>query len=183
MRKALCLLILYVCAAIPAFSAGLQIDSGNSQVSVDFKASPPHTFTCDLQNYDAVIDVDPADGSIKSARFSFQLTDLETYNEKRNKKMFNWMDVDQYNTITWNMTSMEIVDGSIVAHGDMSMHGESQPVDVVFNILQEAGVYTISGTADFDYTDFGLPKIKLFIFSVNPDLHVHFSLNGVLESE
>ncbi len=177
-------LVLLVAAgtALSLNASELVLNKADSSVQVDVRASPPHEFTCDLQDYEAKIEIDPVANEITSARFSFRLTDLETHNDKRNAKMQRWMDVDTFNTITWEMESVELVGGRFVAHGTFKMHGESRPVDVVFGAVMDEGRVVITGESDFNYMDFELPKIRLFIFTVNPDLHVHFELSGSLAS-
>ena len=177
-RKLLCLFVLFS-TSTHLFCAELVIDPEASSVAVDVKASPPHTFTCDLQKYDAAVDFGP-DGNVNSATFTFNLTDLETHNDSRNSKMLRWMNVEQYNTIQWTMKDVEVAGTDVVAHGELTMHGVTLPVDIPFTVVTEGDVVTISGTADFDYMDFDLPKIRLVIFTVNPDLHVHFKLQGRL---
>ncbi len=169
-------------AALSLNAAELNVNKAVSSVAVDVKASPPHEFTCDLQDYDAEIEIDPATNEITAARFSFQLTDLETHNDKRNAKMQKWMDVDTYNSITWELDSVETVEGGLVGHGVFTMHGQSRPVDVFFHAVVEGVQVVLAGEADFNYMDFELPKIRLFIFTVNPDLHVHFELKGSFAS-
>ena len=165
-----------------ASAVPLVVDSEKSGVAVDVKASPPHHFTCDLLRYNADIDLEPLSGTVNSAVLTFELTDLDTHNEKRDRKMYGWMDVEQHNTIRWTLDSVEKVDGQLVAHGQMEMHGVNRPVDVPFEVSQENGIWTISGVADFDYMDFDLPRIRLFVFTVNPGLHVHFNLQGSVAS-
>lgn len=172
-----------IVALLPLLSghaATFAVDPASSRVCVDVKASPPHSFTCDLQAYEADIAINPETGDITACSFTFQLTDLETYNEKRNKKMHGWMDVEQHNTIKWEMTAIEEADGGMIARGEMTMHGSTQPVDITFAMKSEGADHTIAGVADFNYMDFDLPKIRLFIFTVNPELHVHFELHGQL---
>jgi len=160
-------------------SAELVLDPESSAVRLKVKASPPHTFTCDLMAYDAQVDIDPVSGVFRSVRFSFQLSDLETHNKSRNKKMLKWMGED-FDTIIWTMTSVEETEGGYLAKGTLLMHGESRPVDVLFHMSVDDGVYNITGSADFDYRDFQLPIIKLLIFKVNPQLHVDFQLKGAI---
>lgn len=182
MLKILPFPLLLLAATIPATAASLLVDPAESQVAVDVQASPPHSFICDLQAYEAAVAVDPVSGAVSSAEFVFQLTDLETHNEKRNKKMYDWMNTDSHNTIRWVLKSVESIDGQDTAHGEMTLHGVTQPVDIPFTASMEADGFTLSGTADFNYMDFELPKIRLFVFTVKPELHVHFTLKGTLVS-
>jgi len=169
--------------ALSLNAAELNIDKAASSVAVDVKASPPHEFTCDLQDYDAKIGYDPGTNKITGAFFSFQLTDLETHNDKRNAKMQKWMDVDTYNTITWELESVDEVDGKLVGHGVFIMHGEARPLDVIFTAVKEGDLVMLTGEADFNYMDYELPKIRLFVFTVKPELHVHFELTGSVASQ
>ena len=172
-----------VFAASSLCASELVVDKAVSSVAVDVKASPPHEFTCDLQAYKASIDLDPETGQLNGAEFSFHLTDLETHNDKRNAKMERWMDVDTFNTISWKLESVEMVEGQSVAHGTFTMHGQSQPLDVRFHSKMEGNQVVLTGESDFNYMDYELPKIRLFIFTVKPDLHVHFELKGSLASQ
>jgi polyisoprenoid-binding protein YceI len=182
MIRKLPLIALFLMASIPAMAASLLVNPADSYVSVDVRANPPHSFTCDLGQYKAAVEVDSNTGTVSATEFVFQLTDLDTHNEKRDKKMYGWMDTDAYNTIRWVMKSVETVEGKTIGHGEMTMHGVTQSVDIPFQMSMEGTECTISGTADYNYMDFELPKIRLFIFTVNPDLHVHFTLKGNLVS-
>jgi polyisoprenoid-binding protein YceI len=180
MTRSLTLLAAWIAAAGPAFATPLVLLPAESSVAVDVRASPPHRFTCDLIKYNAQIEIDPASGTVQSATFSFALTDLETHNDSRNQKLYKWMDVDNHNQIRWTLDSVEVADGRSIGHGGLWMHGVTAPVDVPFTLTAEDGLYTLAGTADFNYIDFLLPKIRLAIFTVKPALHVHFMLRGTL---
>lgn len=182
MQKYLFSILFLIVAPLSLIATELIVDTEGSSVRVDVKASPPHSFTCDLQQYDASIDVDSSTGEINSAQLTFQLTDLETHNDKRNKKMLNWMDVEKFNTIRWTMTSVEEIDGQTVALGEMTMHGVTMAIDIPFTLSIAEGSYTLTGSVDFDYMSFDLPKIRLFLFTVKPNLHVNFTLRGALAS-
>lgn len=177
-NKLLCFFVLLATSS-HLYCADLVIDPEASSVAVDVKASPPHSFTCDLQKYKAEIALG-TDGNVNATTFTFNLTDLETHNDSRNNKMFRWMNVDQFNTIQWTLKNVEVAGADVIAHGELTMHGVTLPVDIPFTTVMEGDIVTINGTADFDYMDFDLPKIRLVVFTVKPELHVHFKLQGRL---
>lgn len=177
----------FVCSIIASvlFSTALQaghlsVNPANSEILVDSKASPPHTVTSFVRKYQSDIQIDPDTLAVSSARFSFKLKDLDSEHEKRDKKMHSWIESDIFPDIIFEMNSVSVVDGKNMATGSLSIHGVSKSVNVPFDVSKSGGTITIEGSANFSYEDWGLDIIRLFIFTVNPELNVKFHMEGTL---
>lgn len=168
------------------FSTTLQagnfsVNPANSEILVDSKASPPHTVTSFVRKYQSDIQIDPDTLAVSSARFTFQLKDLDSEHEKRDKKMNSWIESDKFPEIVFEMSDVSIIDGQNVAKSSLSMHGISKSVNVPFDVSKNGDTISIDGSADFSYEDWGLEIIRLFIFKVKPELNVRFHLEGTLQ--
>ena len=134
-----------------------------------------------VRDYQCDIQVDPKSLSVSDATFSFQLKDLDSEHEKRDKKMHQWIESDKYPQIVFKMRDVTTVDGQNVAQGTLSMHGIEKSVDVPFLVSKDGDTFTIDGSANFSYEDWGLEIIRLFIFRVRPELNVRFHLEGTIQ--
>ncbi len=167
---------------IPAFGARFVVDKGASQLAVDAKASPPHTFTSEARAFACDIELEPESLTAQKAYISFSFADLDSGKEKRDEKMLKWMDVDKHPDAQFELMEVLERDGELIGLGTFSMHGISREIEVPFSIRRDGERITIDGTADFDYTDWNLKIVRLLIFSVNPELRVHFHLEGELQA-
>lgn len=162
-------------------AGNFKVNADDSEILVDSKASPPHTVTSYVRDYQCDIQVDPKSLSVSDATFSFQLKDLDSEHEKRDKKMHQWIESDKYPQIVFKMRDVTTVDGQNVAQGTLSMHGIEKSVDVPFLVSKDGDTFTIDGSANFSYEDWGLEIIRLFIFRVRPELNVRFHLEGTIQ--
>lgn len=165
---------LWVCAG------NYQIDKSKSTVAVDARATPPHTFTSVAKDYQYDIQIEPGKLSLDKAIFSFKFEDLDSDNSKRDKKMRNWMEIGIHPKARFELGEVVEGPGELIGKGTYFMHGIEVEIEVPFSINRDGDIVTIDGTAEFNYEDWDLEIIKLFIFTVKPELKVHFHLEGSL---
>jgi polyisoprenoid-binding protein YceI len=172
---------LMVCGA-SLWAGNFQVDKSNSEVAADAKASPPHSFTNFLTDYEYDIEIDPESLTVSRAVFEFNFANLDSKEEKRDKKMKDWMDIAVHPSARFEMKNVIMRDGATIGSGTFFMHGVSREIEVPFSVKRDGDSVVMDGTAEFDYMDWDLKKVRLFIFSVNPELKIRFHLVGELKS-
>ena len=169
-------------SAVASLAAGgtFVVDPERSFVGVDVKASPPHHFTVELSDFDASIVF--AEGEPRKARFAFQIADLNSDKESRDRKMRDWMEIDRFPRVVYELERVETdAQGRSHGIGTLTMHGSTRPVDVVFAADSGGDGLSLSGEAEINYHEWGLETIALLFFKVKPELRVRFELKGRLE--
>lgn len=168
--------------AISTWAAPFKVSKPDSLVAVDARATPPHTFTSVLKDYEYDIRLDPDSLEAQTVKFAFNFADLDSDEPKRDKKMLGWMDVDTHPSAHFELTKVVDRDGMKIGMGTFYMHGVTKDIEVPFSIKRDGKTILIDGTAEFDYMDWDLKKVRLLIFTVKPELKVHFHLEGTLDS-
>ena len=158
------------------------VNSENSEVLADAKASPPHTVTSYVRHYSCDLQVDPVSLKVTVARFAFNLADLDSENKNRDKKMHKWAESDRFPDAIFEMSEVTTKDdGRMVAAGTFSLHGISKAMEVPFQVTREGDKILVDGSASFNYGDWGLEIIRILFFTVKPELAVRFHLEGTLK--
>ena len=181
-NKMLSLIVAAWLSSLPLMGAPFIVDMEQSVLAVDAKASPPHTFTSTAKTFQCDIEIDPTTLNPGKAVVSFNFSDLDSEKEKRDKKMLSWMDAETHPLGQFELFEVVEREGGTVGLGTFQMHGVSLPIEVPFAINRTGETITIEGTAEFDYTKWDLKIVRLLIFTVNPDVKVHFRLVGNLSS-
>ena len=182
-NKHLYLLIPAILAGFSTAQAGnFQMDPDASVLAVDAKASPPHTFTSEAKQFDCDITIDPASLEVTSATCSFAFADLDSGKPKRDKKMRDWMDIEAHPVARFELSDVRMEDGQSIAAGKFTMHGTSREIEVPFTVQRDGDRIVLDGHSEFSYEDWDLKIIRMFIFSVNPDLKPRFHLEGTLSN-
>jgi polyisoprenoid-binding protein YceI len=158
--------------------SSVQINKDASWVQAKIFASPPHSFTGAPAPYDLELVVDEALGSVALAKFSFKFADFTTGNKKRDKKMWEWMDLEKHPEVAFVLRRTEPVGNGFLAVGDLSLHGVVREVAIPFSLDWKDGDFVLDGTCTIDHRDWDLKKIRMFLFSVNPVLEISIHLEG-----
>ena len=162
-------------------AGNFKVNNQYSEVSVDCRATPPHTVTSYVRKYDCDIQIDPVELQVTSAQFSFKLIDLDSEHEKRDKKMHSWIDMEHFPEITFSLTNINNTENGNKGEGTLTMHGVSKTIEVPFTLAKNGDTIQLDGNATFSYEDWGLEIIRLFLFRVRPELNVKFHLEGSLQ--
>lgn len=166
-------------------AGNFELDEENSLLAADAKASPPHSFTYTAKQFQTDIQIDPQKLEVSSATCTFQFADLDSKKEKRDKKMRGWMNVTHYPDARFELKSVRAgdTDNERIGVGQFTMHGVSREIEITFTIQRKGDRIIIDGNTTFDYTNWDLKIVRLFIFSVKPDLKPHFHLEGTLSND
>ncbi len=162
-------------------AGNFKVDKKVSEVAVNAKASPSHTFTSVAKEYSYDIDIDPESLEVSKAVFSFKFSDLDSNKAKRDKKMRNWMDVSAHPEAKFTLKEVEDRAGQKIGKGSFFMHGVSKDIEIPFSVTRDGDNVILDGEVTFSYEDWDLEIIRLFYFlTVNPNITPRFHLVGVL---
>jgi polyisoprenoid-binding protein YceI len=177
-KPLLALLGLFLAGVASAEIVELIPDPVASVIEARMAASPPHSFTGTVNHYQLDLRADTDDGQLTAARFQFDFADFDTQNEKRDRKMHTWMDSALYPEVGFVLTRIENSEAGLVAVGDFTMHGQTRELRLPFTFSGDGKRFTLDTTYSLDHRDWGLPKVRLLIFTVNPVLEINIHLEG-----
>lgn len=174
------LLVLVGSCLLPGLRAAeLVIDRAHSQFDIEVKATVD-SFTGHLADYQAAIDVNDTAHRIDQARFDFAFTAVKTGKDARDKKMGDWAETGRYPQGHYEMTSLDAgPDGHYTAHGKLTLHGVTKPLDFPLAVATMGAVWSLDGEATIDTRDYDLPVIRMaLVMKVDPVVKVRFHVQG-----
>lgn len=173
-------LLLSIC---PIHAGNFIVDKTQSELAADMHASPSHDFTTVARDYTYDIEINPDTLVVTKASCRFKFADLDSDKNARDKKMRKWMDVEAYPEASFTMKKLTPTGelGSYLAEGDFAMHGKHLPLKIDLQIQRRGEAITLTGTSQLDHRDWGLEKVRLFFFTVDPVLKPRFQLVGKLQ--
>ena len=182
MNKAL--LSLFTILACSAFAepAVLLVDKAASRVNVDVHATTD-SFIGQLSNYEAVIAVDPATGSVANCKLSFRVLDIKTGKDKRDRAMHDWQKTESFPDASFVMESIQPSVGNIYSvKGTFTFHGVSKPLSFPLTVTRKDKQFQFDGEAIIDTQDYTLPIIRMMmVIKVDPKVKVAFHLEAALK--
>jgi len=167
--------------AVAADGRHLTVDQAHSRVEIVVKATAD-SFVGRLENYEAVIEVDPAQAKVISAEFGFQFSAVKTGKADRDAQMNTWQQTERFPGGSFKLTALTPgANGRYVAHGQLLFHGVTQELSFPVSITTDKVLYSVDGEAALDTRTFGLPIIRKFgLLKVDPLVTVRFHLQGSL---
>ena len=161
------------------------VDKTKSELAADMHASPSHDFTSVAQKYSCDIDIDPQTLAIQKAVCRFQFDALDSGKTGRDKKMRKWLDSKTYPEAEYTMQSLRPgkTTGHYVASGSFKMVGIERPLEIDIQLERDGDTIILSGSTEMDHRQWGLEKVRLLFFTVDPSLKPHFKLVGHLGSK
>lgn len=166
--------------ALGAVSAEtLKVNKDRSRIQVDAQATA-HSFTGNLEDFTAVVSGNISALEPTAFSLAWNFTDLKTGDEKRDKKMIDWLGGGTPKG-TFKFTKSWKKGGQNYATGDITIKGINKTISFPYSVKREGNWVTINGTATLNYEDFKLPIIRaVAVMTVNPKLTVRFHVVGEL---
>jgi polyisoprenoid-binding protein YceI len=180
-RQAIFLLAVLAMATANASPRTLSTDPQLSNIQVQVTTTAD-SFVGQLEKFSAHMEWDPSSKLPNKTTITFHFADLKTGNAARDKAMLKWLNNEAYPTGTFQLTGWKQGGGTNTALGTLSLHGVQRSICSRVRISQTGLLCEIDGTAEFDYREFDLPKIrKALVLTVHPRLKVVYHLAGKLE--
>jgi len=158
----------------------LVLDQEHSPVHIAVKATGD-SFTGQLSNYVARIQVTDAAPGVVALSFKFRFADIHTGKEKRDAKMQEWQQTEKFPDGEFTLIKLTpLADGRATAAGQLRFHGVSREISFPVTIKQTPDRhYSFDGEAVVDTQAYDLPIIKVMGFlKVDPLVKIQFHLEG-----
>ena|GEM_PF-567464 len=170
-------------ASATARAGNFVVDKSQSELAADMHASPSHNFTTVAKDYACDIEIDPDSLRITKATCRFEFEALDSGKDSRDKKMRKWMNIERYPEASYTMEKLTATGkpGSYLAEGVFTMHGTSLPLNIQVRLERTGDEITLTGESELDHREWGLEKVRLLFFSVDPLLKPRFRLVGQLK--
>jgi polyisoprenoid-binding protein YceI len=178
-----------IALASAAFSIAA-IPPGQLKLSPESKAwvsgsSTVKDFRCAAKTLDANI-VAPSDETaglelaklVSSADIVIKVDQLDCGNGTMNEHMRKALNMSQHATITFRMSGYDITKGSISVKGDLTINGQTHPVELGGKVAEEEGVVRSSATKQIDMTVWGVkpPSLMLGTMKVKPIVTIGYDI-------
>lgn len=175
------ILLTISCAAIVlsiARAASLEVDSERSRIQVNAKATG-HSFSGTLKKYTIKAAGDTTTSKPTALDLSWNFTDLDTADEKRDKEMVKWLGGGSPKGSFKFVKSWDEKPTGGNAQGTLTINGVSKTVSFPYTVKREGEWVTIDGTVSMDYQNFKLPIIRaMAVMTVDPKLTIRFHVVG-----
>ena len=163
-RKFLVLLgLAAVLAAQPLFAAKFKVDHPHTNIGFSVKHMVVAKTTGSFNDFTASLELDPADLSSFKVMATIQAASIDTNNDQRDNHLrsADFLDVANHPTITFVSSSLSTMDGKHVLHGDLTIRGVTQSVEIPLELVGPVmamgnTVVGFAGTLTINRHDFGV---------------------------
>lgn len=156
MKRLLILLLFFV----PALALGKTWQMDQAQSTLGFEGSfQDQPFEGTFKDFDAVIHYDPSDLSTASFDVHISLTSVDTQSPERDQALAgsDFFDVTRYPKAHFVTRSFDKASNDkVIAHGTLTLHGISQPVDLEVDFKPGENGATLDVSTDLSRLDYKL---------------------------
>ena len=126
-----------VLAAQPLFAVKFKVDHPHTNIGFSVKHMVIAKTTGSFTDFDATLELDPADMSTFSVMATIQAASVDTNNDQRDNHLrsADFLDVANHPTITFESSELSMMDGKYVLHGDLTIRGVTQSVEIPIEIV------------------------------------------------
>jgi polyisoprenoid-binding protein YceI len=161
-----------------AHAGGWNVVSDSS--SVGFVAEQQGgKFNAKFETFSAMIDFDPASPGAGSIVGTVETESVDSRDYDRDASLMepDWFDVSKYPEAKFESDSIEAVgDGSFVAHGNLTLKGQTKPMDLSFSFDQDGDSASFNGKMAIDRFDFNVGQGWNDTYMVGKDVEVMIDL-------
>lgn len=173
-------LLLFVVPAAGAMPE-LQVDEYKSSIDFFVRATG-HTVEGHVTSFSSRIRFAPGNDFPQSAEIQFEITDLTTEHEERDREMLNWLEFEKYPEVLFEMDGVEGTGNTRIVEGSLTLHGVTRGVSIPVTVTTLGMVTTITGEADIETQNFRLPKFRrALVMAISPTVRIEFNLVGKIE--
>ena len=163
-RKFLVLLgLAVVLAAQPLFAAKFKVDHPHTNIGFSVKHMVVAKTTGSFNDFEASLELDPADLSSFTVMATIQAASIDTNNDQRDNHLrsADFLDVASHPTITFVSSKLSTMDGKHVLHGDLTIRGVTNAVEIPIEIVGPVmamgnTVVGFAGTLTINRHDYGV---------------------------
>jgi polyisoprenoid-binding protein YceI len=163
-------LVLLLAAFSPLCSQTLTVESGQ----MSFTGSVPlHDFTGESDSLSGQINL-----SEKKFRFSLPLRSLDTGIGRRDRKMYEILNTDEYPEVVFEGVIAERPETTfrdtqrVTVEGELSLNGQTKPESINGIVIREENGIRIEASFPFDYTKYGIERPGFLFYKVHEEIEV-----------
>jgi len=126
-----------VLAAQPLFAAKFKVDHPHTNIGFSVKHMVVAKTTGTFNDFDASLELDPADMSSFKVMATIQTASVDTNNQQRDNHLrsADFLDAANHPTITFVSSELSTMDGKHVLHGDLTIRGVTHAVEIPIEIV------------------------------------------------
>lgn len=161
----------------------LEIDYDASRVEIRGEAFGFIPAELWFSEFEAEVTLAESMTELKSAAFRFSYEALTSGRENRDNKIRNWLEAERFPEGRFDVERLEEREGKTFAIGQLRLHGVSRQAEFVYSIDSDSEEVRLSARASIDYREWGLPTLRVLIFSVSPELKINIDVRGRIEAD
>jgi len=147
-----------------------------------------HDFSGEAKEFSGSAQIDPQKPEIvTSAKIDIQAAKMTTFESARDHNMYDWLHVDANPGISFQLTRLISMKGNpadatkdrpsqFVVAGNFTLNKTTKPLQTQAVGWREGKWLLVTGSAQIDTADHGLPIIKQFFMTVDKDVDIAFHL-------
>lgn len=152
--------LLLVLAAMSARAADTyRLDAGNTRVSFAVQHLGIQWMSAHFSDINGRFVVDP--GTVRRVDVTVGIASLECNEPRWNERLRSseWLDAERYPRMSFHSSRIELSEGHGVAHGELTLHGVTHPIELTVSQLQcaSAGQCQFAAHGRIRRSEYGLP--------------------------
>lgn len=154
-----------------------------------------HTFHGEARNFtgNAVLEAG-ATPPVQKATLHFKTAALTTFNNDRDKKMWEWLKIDTHPDATFALEKVKLIEGDAekadASHparfqvtGTLTLNGVQQSITGSAQGWRDKDRLVVSGSTVIDTLKYGLPQIRQALLTVGTNVKTSYRFTFVLPAE
>jgi polyisoprenoid-binding protein YceI len=124
---------------------------------------------------------------VLGARIDIQAAKMTTFENARDRNMFDWLHVGANPAISYHLTQVKLVSGDpahatkdhpaqFMVGGNFTLNQITTPLETQASGWREGTLLVVTGAAKIDTTDHGLPIVKQLFLTVDKQVDITFRL-------
>lgn len=154
-----------------------------------------HSFHGEARNFTGSATLESgANPPVQRATLHFKTAALTTFNNDRDKKMWEWLKIDAHPEATFTLESVKPIEGdgqkADAAHparfqvaGTLTLNGVKQAVAGTAQGWREKDRLIVSGNTVLDTLKYGLPQIRQAFLTVGTNVKTSYRFTFILPAE
>ena len=143
--------------------------------------STVRSFKCNAAKLDVSVVGEPAAAPaeiVKSASLTVPVAQIDCGNKTMNEHMRKALKAEQFQQISWTMTSYEVQGSNVTIEGKLTIAGKQNAIQLKGTGSAENGVIRFKGSKQFKMTEYGVkpPSLMLGTMKVGDPVTVSFDL-------
>lgn len=165
--------LMFICLGVFSYASSLNVVRGEVKAHTEvFGDSEINPSTIDVRG-----DLSKED-SIESLKGKIYFKTLSLISEKkdRDSNMYELLNVDKYNNISFNIKSISQVEDKYQINGDLTLNGVTKNISSLSTIINDEDKLKLDGNFSILLSNFGMKPPKLLFLTVRDQIDISYDL-------